>query len=84
MNTNDLRLSLSPRGTAPVVRLDLDNHFFKHDFIERCIRQIELKCHLEDSLNPLEQLGATILFDTAGVINDGSYNPTWIFLDLSA
>jgi len=67
MNTADLRLALQPKGTKPVVRLDLDNHFFKLDFIEKCIRQIEMKCFLEGGLNPLEQLGATVLFDTAGV-----------------
>ena len=76
MNTNDLRLALSPRGAAPIVRLDFTNPYFKHDFIERCIRQIELKCHLEDGLNPLEQLGATILFDTAGVDTDGIHQDT--------
>jgi hypothetical protein len=67
MNTADLRLALSPRGTKPVVRLDLLHHHFRHDFIEKCIQQIEIKCHMEDGLNPLEQLGATIIFDSAGV-----------------
>lgn len=76
MNTNDLRASLQPRGTKPIVRLDLSNNFFKLDFIEKCIRQIEMKCFLEGGLNPLEQLGATILFDTAGVRTDGPHNPT--------
>ena len=74
MNTNDLRKSLSPRGSAPIVRLDLINHFFNHDFIESCIRQIELKCTMQDGLNPLEKLGTIVLFDSAGVETDGPLN----------
>lgn len=70
MNTNDLRKCLQPRGSKPIVRLDLLNHFFNHDFIESCIKQIELKCMMQDGLNPLEKLGTIILFDSAGVEND--------------
>lgn len=75
MNTADLRLALSPRGSKPIVRLYFNNPYFKHDFVESCIRQIELKCMMEDGLNPLEMIGAMALFDTAGVEHDSTRDP---------
>ena len=64
MNTKDLRKILSPRGNKPIVVLTLENKFFNHTFIEACIRQLEISALMQYQLNPLEKLGAMILYDS--------------------
>jgi hypothetical protein len=67
MNTKNLRRILVPKGKKPLVRLDLNNKFFEHSFVEQCINQIEISSIMGSSLNPLEKLGLIIILDSAGV-----------------
>lgn len=63
----DMETILSPRGTRPVVRLDLTNHYFKHKFIKGCVKDLQVAHAMGGTLNNLEQLGAMILADSAGI-----------------
>lgn len=73
MKAEDLRKALQPKGKEQVVRLDLyNNNYFNWEFVERCIKQLEVisqfKFFMKDySLSPLEKLGVILLLDSAGV-----------------
>lgn len=67
MTLTDVLEALKPKGTLDVVRLDLDNNFFTHDFVKQCIYEINMAYGIKRQLNPLEQLGVFVLFDSAGV-----------------
>ena len=71
MKVNDLRKALKPRGKKDVVRLDLQNHYFNHDFVLRCINQIQISSIVDSPLNPLERLGVILLMDSAGFSSKG-------------
>jgi hypothetical protein len=65
-----MRESLVPKGTKPVVRLFLkDASFFNYEFITGCIDEINkrsliVKAEL-DEFTPLEKLAMHVLFDSA-------------------
>jgi len=67
LSLKELREALKPKGSKPVVRLDLINHYFNYGFIKSCIDVMVYANVVGDSLNPLEKLGAMLLFDSAGV-----------------
>ena len=54
-----------------LVRLDLENHYFKAEFVKDCVRNITECYALRGKLNALEQLGAMILTDSAGIKVEG-------------
>jgi hypothetical protein len=64
-----MREMLVPRGEAPIIRLQIDNAYFKADFITACIDKLEKKMMLAavglDDLNELEKLAIYILADSA-------------------
>jgi hypothetical protein len=68
--TTQMRETLQPKGTAPLVRLFLNNAaYFNKDFVKSCIDEIERKtflvaCELDD-FTPLEKLGFHVLCDSA-------------------
>lgn len=66
--TERMRHHLQPRGTAPVVRLDLNDRFFHVDFINKCIDELEkmpLRAALGEQPSNLEKLAYTLLCDSA-------------------
>lgn len=66
-----LRDRLKPLGRDPVIRLDLDNKYFNHEFISRCLAEAEklqLQVEIfEEPISPLQLLGLTVLLDTADI-----------------
>lgn len=63
-----MRNNLRPRGTAPVVGLQLNNRFFNKEFIDQCVDELEkvaLRAQLGEMPNPLEKLAYTLLCDSA-------------------
>lgn len=63
-----MRNNLQPRGTAPVVGLQLNNRFFNKDFIDQCIDELEKvtnRAMVGELPNPLEKLAYTLLCDSA-------------------
>lgn len=67
MNIKDLRMALRPKGKKDIVRLHMENPWFKHDVVERAINHLQAKMIVEDGLNPLELLAVYLLFDSAGM-----------------
>jgi hypothetical protein len=67
LSLKELREALKPKGSKPIVRLDLINHFFNYNFIKSCIDVMVYTNAVGGSLNPLEKLGVILLFDSAGV-----------------
>jgi len=63
-----LRNNLQPGGTAPVVGLHLNERFFNHDFIKKCINELErmpMRAALGEAPSNLEKLAYTLLMDSA-------------------
>jgi hypothetical protein len=70
-----LRNALKPKGTAPVVRLDLDNKYYKADFVQECIDEMEQlakRSFVGDEPTALERLAAHVLMDSAGIESPSS------------
>ena len=67
-----MKQSLKPKGTAPVVYLDLLNdHYFHADFIVECIRELEaipLKIAVGVPPSNLEKLAFLILKNSIGLV----------------
>jgi hypothetical protein len=66
----ELRASLVPKGTLPVVRIFLkDNTYYKQEFVESCINELERKLLLVraemEELTPLEKLAIAVLVDSS-------------------
>ena len=63
-----MRNNLRPGGTAPVVGLHLNERFFNVEFIEQCIRELEMmpaRSAVGEPPNALEKLAYTLLCDSA-------------------
>ena len=66
-----MRQHLVPGGTADVVRLHIENAFFKSEFITQCINEAEIvalkvSSGLDDA-SALERLAIAVLADSAYV-----------------
>ena len=63
-----LRENLVPKGTKPVVRISINAPFFKQDFINECIDEMEMKLMTSfvvlDPPSKLEILAMEILKDS--------------------
>jgi hypothetical protein len=70
---SQLRERLQPRGTAPLVRLELKGAaFFQHDFVKECVSTLSTRlalarAGLDEPLNPLETLAVHVLLDSAHI-----------------
>jgi hypothetical protein len=66
-----MREVLRRKGTSPLVRLDLNNHFFNETFVQQCVDELESKSRLSaaglHTLTPLERLALHLLSDSAGI-----------------
>lgn len=68
-----LRSALVPRGTADIVPLHLEERFFSHSFITKCIDELEkmpIRAALGDTPTALEQLAYHLLCDSAYIGDD--------------
>lgn len=66
--TDRMRHHLAPKGTANVSRLQMDNPFVNHDFVLKCIDELErmpLRAELGQPPTALEQLAYMLLCDSA-------------------
>lgn len=68
--TEQLRLGLKPKGSAPIVRLQMgSNGFFNEDFVVRCLDELEQKTLRVaagvDEFTQLEVLAIHLLKDSA-------------------
>lgn len=66
--TERMRHYLQPQGTAPVVGLHLSNRFFNHDFVVKCIEELERmpsRALVGEGPSNLEKLAYTLLCDSA-------------------
>jgi hypothetical protein len=67
-----MRASLQPRGSQPLVRLAMrDAAFFNVEYVQKAIDAAQSRCALVaqglDELNELEQLALHLLCDSAGI-----------------
>lgn len=67
-----MRAALRPAGTAPVVRLDLNNKYFDEAFVQRCVDEVEKLVRMDGPMglggpSPLERLAIHLLMDSAGI-----------------
>ena len=66
-----LRAALQPQGTAPIVRLHLNGcGMFNHDFVTKCIDEIErmdIRIGLGNPPTELEKLAIHLLLDSADI-----------------
>lgn len=63
-----LRNSLQPQGTAPIISLQLRDRFFHLDFVQKCIDELEkmpLRAQLGEPPTNLEKLAYMLLCDSA-------------------
>jgi hypothetical protein len=66
--TGRMRAMFAPQGTLPVVALQLSNRFFDHEFITKCIDeldQITVRAFLGQPATCLEKLAYALLCDSA-------------------
>jgi len=74
----NLREALVPKGTAPVVRLflnDMGGNYFNEDFVQQCINDFETKIFLASTglyeITALEKLAIHVLLDSAYIDKKG-------------
>ena len=63
-----LRANLQPKGTAPIVRLQLTKQYFNAEFVDQCISELEnmyVRSTLGDPPSNLERLAYALLCDSA-------------------
>ena len=67
--TEQMRQTLVPRGTAPIVQLSLAEYgFINHDFVLKCIDELErlpMRAQMGEPPTNLEKLAYMLLCDSA-------------------
>ena len=64
-----MRATLVPNGTAPIVQLFISGGYYKEEFVFQCIDYLEKKLIMVnigmDTLSPIEGLAIDVLLDSA-------------------